>query len=325
MQGATDESYRISRYCKSNAQEYLAQINGEPYIEYRKNWSYCGEKQFKPDKPLQVNIELTSQCNLKCKMCYRNYEDINSREGCLGLPEIENIVQQCKEMQVPSIWLSGGEPLLHPDILDILKLFGSVGSVDYWMVSNGLLLNERIISEILDSGMTWLSISIDAATAKTYKEIRGGNLNIVHENIALFLKMRNERGLKLPFLRVSFIEMEDNKGEKTIFMDQWNNKADIIDIQTLANYHNLDNISDLDVVNAQFLCTAPFTLVSIIPNGDIIPCCNGFYSIKSKYNINNISILEYWKSDYHSNFAIAIKEKNYCSECIKCIKSFIRH
>lgn len=322
MNKSRDTSNRISRISSEEAKEYLKTIKGDAYSQYRNKWDVCGSKQIDCGMPLQLNIELTEKCNLRCIMCYRNY-GIKVREGTLSLDDIKLLVKQFSDMHIPSLWLSGGEPLLHPYIQEILRAFGSVKPVDYWMVTNGLLLSDEMAATIIDSGLTWLSVSIDASAADTYKRIRGGDYQKLIQNIERFLSIRKEKGSKLPFLRVSFINMEENKGEENAFIEYWRDKADIIDIQTLADYHDLDQFTKEDVLNAQYKCTAPFTLVSVLPNGDIIPCCNGFYGEKSRFNIHNITLKEYWTSEYHEKFANSIKQKKYCKECIDCIKSFI--
>jgi radical SAM protein with 4Fe4S-binding SPASM domain len=322
MQESRDESNRISRLSTKEAQEYLKKIKGKAYEEYRKDWEKCGRTQIGLGYPLQLNIELTSHCNLRCSMCYRNY-GIDVRHGQIDFEDIKCLANQFSQMNTPSLWLSGGEPLIHPQIEQILKILGETNPVDFWMVSNGLLLSEHLSEIIIDCSITWLSISIDASNEDTYKRIRGGDYNLLVKNVERFLEIRKAKGSCLPFLRVSFIKMDDNEGEEQAFTERWKDKADIIDFQTLADYHDLDNFTEMDVREAEYRCTAPFRLVSVIPNGDIIPCCNGFYGEKSAFNIHNFSLDEYWSSEFHVQFSKSIKNKNYCNECIKCIKSFL--
>lgn len=317
-----DESNRIRRLSSERAKSYLSGLKGKVYDEYRKNWEYCGANQIGLKTPLQLNIELTAMCNLKCKMCYRGY-NLPCREGVLPLEDVKMLAKQFETMRIPSLWLSGGEPLMHPQIKDVLEIFSAVKPTDFWMVSNGLLLTQDVSRAIIQSELTWLSISIDASCEETYKAIRGGDYKKLMKNITDFLAIRSELNSKLPFLRVSFIKMEENEGELDDFIQQWTDKADIIDIQDLADYHDLEQFSMDDVMHSTYVCTAPFVLLSVLPNGDIIPCCNGFYREKSRFNIHNISFAEYWESDYHCRFAQSIKDKHYCQECIDCIKSFL--
>lgn len=212
MNKSKDESSRISRLSSAEAKAYLSRLKGKIYDEYRDKWEQCGSEQIDCGMPLQLNIELTANCNLRCKMCYRNY-DIKVREGTLSVDDIMLLVKQFSEMHIPSLWLSGGEPLLHPNIQEILRAFASVKPVDYWMVTNGLLLSEEIAETIVDAKLTWLSISIDASTVDAYKKIRGGDYQRLLNNIDQFLTIREEKGSKLPFLRVSFIIWKKTRGK----------------------------------------------------------------------------------------------------------------
>ena len=112
MEKRLDESRRIVRNSSQVAQEYLASLKGDAYVQYRKDWTYYGSNQIVPPNPLQINIEVTAACNLCCKMCFRNYP-FHTRKGQLSLEEIEIIAQQAKELHIPSVWISGGEPTLH--------------------------------------------------------------------------------------------------------------------------------------------------------------------------------------------------------------------
>ena len=281
MNESRDESNRISRLSSDDAKAYLRKLKGSKYGEYRKNWELCGNEQVDIGSPLQLNVELTANCNLRCKMCYRNY-DIQVRDGTLSLIDIHELARQFAQMEIPSLWLSGGEPLMHPDIKEVVRTFSSVKPLDFWMVTNGLLLFPDISRSLIEAGLTWLSISIDASNEDTYRNIRGGDYATVIENIDSFLALREKMGSRLPFLRVSFIKMKENADEENTFIEHWKNKADIIDIQTLADYHDLDQFTINDVMESDYKCTAPFTLLSVLPNGDIIPCCNGFYGEKSR-------------------------------------------
>lgn len=314
-----DEKNLITRL---SAQQYLASIKGDNYVSYRKDWAYYGQNQVVPAIPLQLNLEITGKCNLRCKMCYRNY-DIDIWNDSLSLSDIENLVQQFNQLNIPSLWISGGEPLMHPQIHDVLRALAKANALDFWLVTNGLLLDETLANELIDCGLTWLSVSIDAATKETYSKIRGGNYDTLLQNIETFLKVRERRNSSTPFLRVTLVKMPENKDEEELFAAQWQDKADIIDLQQESNYKDLDKISDDSVRNATFRCTAPYTLFSVNSKGCIYPCCNGFIRDNNRFTIRNITLAEFWNSSYHTAFAKSVKDKNYCKECMECVKSYM--
>ena len=64
MNESRDESNRISRLSSDETKAYLSKLKGKKYDEYRRNWEYCGNEQVDIGSPLQLNIELTANCNL---------------------------------------------------------------------------------------------------------------------------------------------------------------------------------------------------------------------------------------------------------------------
>lgn len=316
------EEGRIRRLQLSAAQEYLAQRGGEAYLQYRADWERCGSTQTMPSRPLQLNIELTAACNLQCRMCYRTVAP-HVRHGVLPLEDIRLLADQFREAEIPSLWLSGGEPLLHPRFTEVLQLLSATKPLDFWMVTNGLLLDEALCEAVLDSGLTWLSISIDAADASTYRAIRGGDYERLLANIEHFLLRRQQRGQRLPFLRVSLIDMPENHDQVQDFVACWSRRADIVDIQTLADYRDKPDEHKQPVARLpHYRCTAPFTLVSVTPSGDWIPCCNSFYVPDGRYTVHNTSLLEYWNLPWRRTFAADLKAEHYPAVCRACIESF---
>jgi len=318
---------RISRYIRGNPESYLIALKGAQYANYRESWNECGSEQVLPDRPIQLNIELTARCNLRCKMCYRSYENPGQyRSGELSLATVKKLALEARDLGISSLWLTGGEPLLHPSFPEVLECLSKCGFLDFWLVTNGLLLDEATSRLICESGITWLSISIDACTDLTYRRIRGGSLAALKNNIEGFLRIREECGKGTPLLRVSFVQQEDNCAETEAFMSEWADAADVVDIQSLVSYH-FDENSDISgnspkKAGASFRCPDPFRLVSVLPDGAFAPCCNSFSKTRSPYTAGGGTISQYWSSEWHKQFADAIKKHRFDEECRKCIQSF---
>lgn len=312
---------RVQRMTNSDCDAYLAEVKGPLYREYRKRWDnqdkMCGEGQF---RPLQLNIALTSYCNLHCKMCYLNFVE-NMTHEYMPLEMVDQIVKEAKELQVASIWLgSYTESLLHPHIIEVLEKFAEVGALDYWLATNGTLLNEEIAEKIVDLPVTWLTVSLDAAAPETYKRIRGGNLNIVEKNIFKFLEIRSRKHSRLPFLRVSFVDMKENHDELEAFKKKWEKTADKIDIQTLMDFSEDAVSADID---ENFVCMDPYRLLSIKHDGELLPCCSYAYKNSAqRFYLQNISIMKFWESDFHKKLLESLRNKQYMPCCMKCVSSF---
>ncbi|MGB5177933.1 MAG: heme d1 biosynthesis radical SAM protein NirJ [Gammaproteobacteria bacterium] len=102
---------------------------------------------------------LIRRCNLTCKHCYSISADIDFK-GELSTAEVYAVMDDLKSFGVPVLILSGGEPLLRPDILDISRRAKAMGFY-VGLSSNGTLIDEHNIDAIADIGYDYVGISID--------------------------------------------------------------------------------------------------------------------------------------------------------------------
>ncbi len=123
------------------------------------------------DPPGPVVIwNLIRRCNLKCKHCYSISGDADF-PGELSSGDVFGVMDDLKAFGVPVLILSGGEPLLRPDIFDISRRAKSLGFYT-GLSSNGALIDERNIDEIASIGYDYVGISLDGIGA-THDAFRG--------------------------------------------------------------------------------------------------------------------------------------------------------
>lgn len=122
----------------------------------------------KPAAPVVI-WNLIRRCNLTCKHCYTTSADIDF-PGELSTSEIYAVMENLKAFKVPVLILSGGEPLLHPDIFAISRRAKGMGFY-VALSSNGTLINEQNITEITDIGYQYIGVSLDGI-GKTHDEFR---------------------------------------------------------------------------------------------------------------------------------------------------------
>lgn len=317
-----EDRTNINRYLGKAADRRLAEIKGPAFAEYRRVFETARQEKVRTQWPIEISLGLTSYCNLLCKMCYRNYLPDNGKQY-MPLGMVDEIVRQCKELNIASFWLgSFTEGLLHPDILYIIRKCGEVHALDYWFTTNGTLLTEDIARAMIESGVTKLHVSLDAATPETYKKIRGGNLEIVEKNVRRFLQIRNEMSSELPMLRVTMVEQDENRGEIDAFVNKWTGVADIVDVQKLTDYSILQN-DELDRESYKhtfFDCYYPFYQLSVTYDGRIWPCpCPVFNSGHPVY-LKDMTLKEYWNSKEILDIVHAIKNnEDYYDCCLKCL------
>lgn len=145
------------------------------------------------DKLKKLYIEPTSKCNLNCKMCFRNTW-IDEELGNMTMETFNNAINTMPS-GVEKIFFGGmGEPLFHPNIIEMVKIASSkVKEVE--LLTNGTLLNEEMSKKLLEAGMTMLWISIDSLESEGYEKIRvNSKLDKIIANIKIFNKLREYNG-----------------------------------------------------------------------------------------------------------------------------------
>lgn len=123
-----------------------------------------------------LRLSLTGRCNLNCIYCKR---DPVGRPD-ISLPEIKNLVGALAEMGVDKVRLTGGEPLMREDIVEITAAIASIPEIkDLAMTTNAILL-PKYAKALKEAGLQRLNISLNTLDYDTFKSIsRFGKLNEV--------------------------------------------------------------------------------------------------------------------------------------------------
>ena len=118
-----------------------------------------------------VAWETTRNCNLNCVHC-RAAATRGPYSGELDTPAAFALLDQIAELGNPIVILTGGEPLLRPDIFDIAR-YGSDLDLRMVMAPNGTLITESIARQMADAGIRRISVSLDGATREKHDRFRG--------------------------------------------------------------------------------------------------------------------------------------------------------
>ena len=121
------------------------------------------------DRPiLSLRITLTNRCNVNCIYCH--HDGMRSSKNEMTPDEIYRICKVAKEIGVRKIRLSGGEPLIRKDIVEIVSKIASLDFKDISMTSNGILL-EKYAKDLKEAGLDRVNVSLDTLNPKTYEFI----------------------------------------------------------------------------------------------------------------------------------------------------------
>src|SRR5215207_7871241 len=220
-------------------------------------------------RPYVVSWNLTYRCNLACEHCYLdagpkplvgtdNFADRSelSTEECFKvIDEIAAFAPECLTI------LTGGEPLLRRDILEIVRRASERG---LWVVvgTNGVRITENLAKRLADAGVRGLSLSLDALDAERHDRFR--NVRGAWQNTVNGAEILNRTGL--PFI-----------------------------VQTTAGSHNLGELDAIAEFAHERLAAKVWNLYFLVPTGrgqfvsDITPAqydevLGSLYRIQRKYD-----------------------------------------
>ena len=168
--------------------------------------------------PLQLNVELTGICNVNppCVFCSGKNVGYNYRPlDAAYLDDYADFLERCLTINEDSF----GEPLSHPQLLEVARRFTSRGQ-RFSLVSNGLLLSREKSEALAELGPNLgLHISFNAATAKTFHWLTGKSFELLVENVRMFVDVYHKRnGGSAPDLILTFIVMRVNRHEVPAFL-----------------------------------------------------------------------------------------------------------
>ena len=143
-----------------------------------------------------VRLSVTDRCDFRCVYCMSESMTFLPKESVLSLEEIGRIAQVFSELGVEKIRLTGGEPLVRRDVIQVIDYIGGLGLKDFAMTTNGSQL-PRYAKDLKTAGLHRLNISLDSLDAKKFKRItRTGNLQQVLDGIDAAIQA-GFKGIKL--------------------------------------------------------------------------------------------------------------------------------
>ena len=132
-----------------------------------------------------LRISLTDRCNLRCVYCMpKESLQWQPRADQLSVAEIVRVVEYAAHGGVKHVRLTGGEPLVHPNIVEIVHRISSISGIEEVSLTTNAMLLERLAQPLADAGLTRVNISLDTLNRKRFQEItRGGDIHRVWKGI----------------------------------------------------------------------------------------------------------------------------------------------
>lgn len=289
---------------------------------------------FKESKPVQkINkayLHVTSNCNLKCDGCYSHEEDRNSKQH-LSLFQIRNILNKLKKSGISMLIISGGEPFIREDMVDILKYAKLELEIEHInCITNGTASIETYMDASIYCDT--LSFSLDSHDNKSavmrpnyifdslVKKVQalkesGACVEIIftmhRKNLttsSCMADLAESIGVPYSYSLFSTVEFESYKSDLALTNEDYE-----MLFETENNNINNLNIDDLRCTVA---CSAGRTMISVASNGDIYPChlFNG-YSEFLMGNILQNDVAEILQGNANILASTTVDDLTACSDC----------
>ena len=291
--------------------------------------------------PVQVELSLTSRCNLTCMWCVDN-EFRNNYSGAIGK---KLILESLKEMYLGGtrgvVIEGGGEPTLHKDFIKIIKGIKDIG-LSVGLITNGVKLNSLKSIGVFD----WIRISLDASTKAEYSLLKEvDKFHRVGKNIKSFCDKKNSTKVGVSYIMTT--ENSEGYRVRNLILDLKNAGVDYIQFKPVTEY---DKISiDMpgflkhlkrDIEDSKFKiyissfeddvkgnnglpCYAHSSTVVIAPNADVFFCCRlrAGYKMENNVigNLKDSSFSEIWSSDRRKVLKNIVSNGEFCRKsCPEC-------
>jgi pyrroloquinoline quinone biosynthesis protein E len=297
--------------------------------------------------PSVIDIEPTTTCNLKCKMCQVPLGVLGNFH--LGLDEFKHVIDQFPRLM--RIKLQGmGEPILNKHFFDMVRQAKRRGIV-VGTSTNGMLVDQRKARAIVDSGLDEIYFSLDGAVKQTFEEIRAGAVfETVVDNIRRLVAMKG--GAAAPIVGVWFVGMKGNIRElpelvrlsKELGVDRLAAQVDMCawgkddldrslddfrlepddleyvrQAQSLAAGLGLEFIYNEQKIPAGKSCDWPWYSTYITAESKVVPCCFiADAQVACFGNLKEQSFEEIWNSPAYRAFRRAHLDGEIPSYCRPC-------
>jgi len=250
--------------------------------------------------PKMVVVNVSYICNAKCVHCVHTI-DPSSRKVVgddIFVPDglFKKLADECG-IYGALIRITGtGEPLLHPNILALIK-YAKQRRCRVSMITNGSLLSPKKANFLLDCGIDGIEFSIDAMSKVTYENIRRGlKFDKLIANISHLRKMRDELNSS-PNLIASFVEEEANCHERELAESFWVPKYfDKIQFRVWLQYGKMGSPVDRrNLMKDREPCPYPFERINMDSQGAFHLCA---FDIDHETNFGNLkhkSVAEIWR------------------------------
>ncbi|MBT3224981.1 MAG: radical SAM protein [Deltaproteobacteria bacterium] len=263
------------------------------------------------DGPFGIfNIELTNRCPMRCVMCPRT-KNMKRRQGFMKFELFSRLIDELVQtnedyINHQPVWLHHfGESLLHPEFGRFIQ-YAVKKEVVTCLSLNPMMLTHTVSLALLKSKPQILYISLDGHDDTSFQKIRGVKNAYAQslENLQNFLTLKQSSGSDCRIV-LSMIDFNLNRQSIAQTRSHWESApgvdeflmksfstwdGDAADINCLED----DSQKESTVKSGRVECNFPWERMTVLWDGEVVPCCNDYDKKLSLGNFNHQTLSEIW-------------------------------
>jgi radical SAM protein with 4Fe4S-binding SPASM domain len=180
--------------------------------------AYMAGESHVPGRPLTLTIESTAKCNLSCPMCLRERVYFPPRDMDFSL--FRKIIDECKDSLEFAVPYGAGEPLLNPEIFDMIRYCTEKG-VPTGISTNATVLSEDYSRRLIEAGLNYITFAFDGISREVFETYRkGADFNQVRNNILTFLRVKKALRSDI-FCIIQMVALRNNRNDGPALSRMW--------------------------------------------------------------------------------------------------------
>lgn len=281
------------------------------YLINRHQWKRYPRRKV-PRFPLNVDIEVSSRCQIKCAHCFRQQMDIGENDF-MPLDMYKRIVSECGRHGLFTLKFSmRGEPLLHPDIVEMVGFAKQAGVKEVWINTNGGMLTEDLAEGLILAGADWITMSFDGLREE-YEHVRYPLK--YHESLEKLKMLRRARDKHkagtLLNVQTIWSAIKDDPREYT---DLMKSIVDRVAYNPDMNFKDIILVPDPD-----FICPRLWQRICITSRGNYLKCPSDFQMEEILANAQDMGVKQAWDTVQEEQRRLHLEGRRLESKvCVKC-------
>jgi hypothetical protein len=245
--------------------------------------------------PRRINVEVTNHCNQRCPLCPR--QAFTRPLGFMEPALFERIARECAA-QATRLWLHFlGEPLLHRDLVRMIRFAKEAGVQEVGLSTNAVSLRGALAAALLDSGLDRLECSMDADDPDAYLAMRGrDHFARVSDNVRTFLSQKRALGRTRPITSIQFMRTPALVAELPRVVEAWRPFLGTDDFVMTIEPATFAGAIDVPapVPPERHPCSWLFSSLMVLQDGTVTMCGADWDAHAPLGNVRSASLAEIW-------------------------------